>query len=1216
MTNPLLDDEFLKKLTTAHEREIFARVIALDFDENPIEEITGNVTQGSINVDGTSAIRRSCSLTMVAQELNINDYYWGLNTKVQISIGMKNIIDSRYPDIIWFQQGIFVITTFNTSQSQTGWQISLQGKDKMCLLNGDVGGSITALSVDFGKLKIEEKDSAGNIFERKEDYLLKNIIKEAVHEYAKEPYHNIIINDLDDVGLELLEYRSLTPLYMLFNQEVEEVTNYSFGGSSQKYFLYDSSSDTYVANVVLDDIAIYDNRITLDFGAQSNNPTIIYAFEENRYVPYSVIKVIYGDVVGYRITDLTYAGDLIASVGSSITSAVLDKIVNQLGEFEYFYDLEGRFIFQKKKTYVKTLFNNLVYSGENDIYGENAMYTSSYIYSFEDSNLVTAFQNTPNLSNVKNDFSVWGKRKSKSTGTEIPIHLRYAIDTKPVTYTTYEGRTYTTLPFNIEEDIAAIKKENDEKLEELSKYRKTKNPNGLDEDWWEIMDWANYYRILTGEYPQDSIGKYANEGNGGNGVDRTQLDKYFSIAKHGQYSYYDPGQSFKVYIFDVDYDVDYSGSRTIGYTGHGTGCGHPYSYFLDRALQGNGTSYIYKPMIPDAVYAESLNKKISELLTPMLNRTAIYNCDWRELIYQMARDHSLYGHNDDFESKLISHNKKLYPTGITGYEQYYTDMYSFWRDLYNPNPKEVRKYHYTKLTDQEAKAYWVTLQEQGRLYMLDAEAQNYVQVVADQVYENKYIYYRREETNEDEDIVGQVFSYNNQKKPSFSEVADDDLYEVLPVPQNVEILDGNGESYVTATDKTILYAKKSTNYLTLFDPNVQYYLGFEDGTYQEVEKVDGMYYFNIGNNYYTYHGYQAVTNFKPGHTYYSRTGNSTMGYVYEVAFNINADEEYHLDTGEKITSFTSGNTYYGNNGDVVDIGLRTYYELLGAEGFVKVYEGNTLQPGYYYYTTDEGKIIYLPENTAAVGVFNYYYSPYTINDDTTETMAYIRDAQGNFEMHKILHNFNIAGHYYYLQDGKKWSTYQHRQYKNPSQTLYHDNTHNPDNYWTVDIDSPELLHFWFDFLDTEGELSQYSVPKIGARPKAENNSDVTAIYYRETPTVIFVDPDDDLSLQKQQKPGYTFVRCPDYVEELFTISAKRKSAKQQLDTNLYNYTYCTESISLTVLPVYYLQPNTRIFVHDEKSGINGEYIVTKFTVPLAYNGTMQITATKAVENMY
>ena len=50
------------------------------------------------------------------------------------------------------------------------------------------------------------------------------------------------------------------------------------------------------------------------------------------------------NVIQISSTDLTYAGDLIANIGESITS-VLDKIKSMLSEFEYFYDLEGRFVF-------------------------------------------------------------------------------------------------------------------------------------------------------------------------------------------------------------------------------------------------------------------------------------------------------------------------------------------------------------------------------------------------------------------------------------------------------------------------------------------------------------------------------------------------------------------------------------------------------------------------------------------------------------------------------------------------------------------------------------------------------------------------------------------------------------------------------------------------------------------------------------------------------
>jgi hypothetical protein len=58
-----------------------------------------------------------------------------------------------------------------------------------------------------------------------------------------------------------------------------------------------------------------------------------------------------------------------------------------------------------------------------------------------DAKLTTAFSNTPNLLNVKNDFAVWGTYKSMS-GTDLPIHMRYAIDKKPTWYKTVRQITH------------------------------------------------------------------------------------------------------------------------------------------------------------------------------------------------------------------------------------------------------------------------------------------------------------------------------------------------------------------------------------------------------------------------------------------------------------------------------------------------------------------------------------------------------------------------------------------------------------------------------------------------------------------------------------------------------------------------------------------------------------------------------------------------------
>lgn len=85
---------------------------------------------------------------------------------------------------------------------------------------------------------------------------------------------------------------------------------------------------------------------------------------------------------------------------------------------------------------------------------------------------------------------------------------------------------------------------------------------------------------------------------------------------------------------------------------------------------------------------------------------------------------------------------------------------------------------------------------------------------------------------------------------------------------------------------------------------------------------------------------------------------------------------------------------------------------------------------------------------------------------------------------------------------------------------------------------------------------------------------------------------------------------------MFSISAQGKSAKDKLDELLYTHGYCIESATISTVPIYYLQPNVRIHINDEETHLNGDYIVSKISLPLTYNGTMSITATKAVENLF
>ena len=64
----LKDTTFLKQLDLENLRTHYVKIVILDSNEKPISEIQGRVSAGSINIDGSSSVRRSGSITFLAEE--------------------------------------------------------------------------------------------------------------------------------------------------------------------------------------------------------------------------------------------------------------------------------------------------------------------------------------------------------------------------------------------------------------------------------------------------------------------------------------------------------------------------------------------------------------------------------------------------------------------------------------------------------------------------------------------------------------------------------------------------------------------------------------------------------------------------------------------------------------------------------------------------------------------------------------------------------------------------------------------------------------------------------------------------------------------------------------------------------------------------------------------------------------------------------------------
>ena len=984
----LYDKEFLLKLDKSKNKTIYARITSLRFDEAPIEAIEGRVTGGSINLDGASALRRSCSLSMTAEKFNHSSYSWGLNTKFKLEIGVENKIDDSYPAVIWFKQGTYLITSFSTSNSTNNFTVFISGKDKMCLLNGELGGNLES-SVDFGTIEEESADGIWTI--RK--IPIPEIIRNLVHVYGKEPYYNIIINDLDTYGLELLEYRYEIPMYLYKSPSETVYKNTILENPITLVKWYDSSGIEKRTTLAEVDSTHLEKLID---GLGTIEPKHVW-IDDTEYI---LTKLQYGETAGYRMTDLTYAGDLIANIGESITS-VLDKIRNMLVEFEYFYDVDGRFVFQKKSSYVNTLWggtSEISSDGEPE-YRQARELSAAHSYTFSGGELITAFNNSPQLTNLKNDYSIWGERIGIS-GAKIPVHMRYAIDVKPTYYKNFDGKVFMTDKTKVEQLKAEMKEQlKYEFYEKINRFTMTYGsgelpaPQKLDDGswtagWWDIRDWYEYYKILTDESPNYTMKWYSRNDESGCVKGDTLSITYTSTAYkngyvwllirnkdgryNGQHGSGTPGTNYRNCIL---YESSYRENGTIltqkvldengntitkRFMAPYSGCSddHTYLEFLEGDVKRSGnTVYFYNPDFPSyESYGDLVNERIEEMFREYEEQGLLNYVDWREVIYQMSKDYYKHNQEDDFEQKLIENNDEYYPTGQTGYESYYIDIQGFWRQLYNP---EIDK----KLAVITSTLGSNTTNAQTGLYKSYIDAKNEAAA-----------------TKTTKDTVEQV---------------------LLNTPE---------------------------------DPEDEYMAAYN--AYQEAKKT-----YDIANN----------------------------------------------------------------------------------------------------------KVSKLEEQIA----------------DLENQLADWQEKRENF------------------------------------------NT----NHWVNAVtEAPETLNFWFDFLDTEGELSQFSVRKIGARPKAINDTNVKSIYFRDTPDVLFYATGESIPIDMP----YTCIQAP---EEMFSISAQGKSAKDKLDELIYQHGYCIESASITAIPIYYLEPNTRIYVYDQKTGIDGDYIVSKITLPLAYNGTMSITATKAAETV-
>ena len=389
----LKDSSFLKSFDSIRNKEQYVKITVLNFEEKPIQAIEGRVTGGTLNLDGNSAVRRTCNLSMVATDYendltNINNLL-SINKKIELEIGFLNTT-TYYTnfDIIWFPLGVFVITAPSISHATDGVNISLQLKDKMCLLNGECGGILPA-SVTFHEYETVDENGQYVIVQP----TIYQIIQELVNHYGGEQLAKIIISDVDTRIKKVMKWVGSTPFYII---------SHAVNGEIQ-----------YIPTTDANEAAAASSYKTYEYGSD----------------------------IGYIYTDFIYPGELIGDAGNSVCT-ILDKIKDTLGNYEYFYDINGNFVFQEIKNYLNTSQSTVELDKITN--GDYLMDMSKgkAVYQFDDCTLFTSCSNSPQYSMIKNDFIVWGIRED-AEGNTFPIRYHLAIDKKPTIGNEYNVFFYT-----------------------------------------------------------------------------------------------------------------------------------------------------------------------------------------------------------------------------------------------------------------------------------------------------------------------------------------------------------------------------------------------------------------------------------------------------------------------------------------------------------------------------------------------------------------------------------------------------------------------------------------------------------------------------------------------------------------------------------------------------------------------------------------------------
>ena len=1195
----LKDSDFLAEICNKQLQKQYVKITVLDWQENPIQEIQGLITGGSLTIDGKSSVRRTCNLTMQVPEENyarITDpnNIISINKKVYLEIGLANNTTkyTEYP-IIWFPQGVFIVINSSTSHATNGVTMNIQLHDKMCLLNGYCGGTITT-STEFDKYDTIDED--GNIITIKPTIV--QIIRELVNHIGGEQLGKILISDIDERIKIAMRWIGDSPVYAVLKDG-------SYYLTTDKEKAEDSGETLGLSG---NGVLTGENAFTIDEDGVLDYPDGLYINEDEdmKVVSHNYIEYNWGQDVGYEFTDFTYPSELIGNAGDTVCT-ILDKIKSVLGNYEYFYDIDGNFHFQEIKNYlnITQAAIELEKLDKGDYLIDIAK--GKAVYDFTNSKIITSYSNTPQYNNIKNDYVVWGVREN-AEGITVPIRYHLAIDSKPKI-----GNIYDVF-FYLDPDDGLTKAKVPVKFKTMANFpeKGAAEVFYMDESSGVIYQWdgeLKSYIIVSGaevvgyatkdEFPLvgDPSIAYLDE----------ETNETYNWGLDSNSSHY---KAVQTEINDLNTQHNESVNSL---TNELTNINENIENVENEIIGVENSKTPLESQLTDVrATLDSINNDISH--------TTIQKEDLQD---QIAADNarrpvvvSTIAALDEEIAELIDLNKNTV-TGTT-------------LTISNAENAAVEEIRFSGFTEQEetpSASNPVDINVLDDVFTIEAEDGNF--------HETSIVYFLNDNYMTAKDSVYNDTLTHNQGKVSLNgtetgwNYRSSDSMWILPL-DNVK---NNGDCICThfASSDIKLESNKICFKSNITDlaqwvlwlgsqasathPVIVYY-DYQTPIDEQVSTVGTLSTFNP-NTIITNDANLSLTVTYITNTYTQEINDAKAERAEFQAELARIDDELaefpgivndltviieELNT-DKQTLLTKQATLQNQ---LVPLDERLL--VLNGQKITLLADQADTQEQLNSVEAD------YEQDYAELAASQYEYIPTSFVQ-----MQKVQTTDWRSELYlqgAATEPLGLKPNYYYQELNAEWpKIYDLR--KN-SYVDEHGDTIYTGGFIDEVINNPSNMDYFLDFIDSNAAISTFNVNAIGRRSQVESGDQYNCVFEPYIPDYILIETGQEDTEEKRKEcedRAQAFVQVDPPIYEALATGGASNGCFEEIKTLLYNYTGYNESIQMNLIPLFFLEPNTRIKVNDLESDIYGDYMINSMSIPLNAGGTMSISATRATEKL-